>query len=751
MAKYCILHPQGGTSAYDKAYIIGAGSFYYQLSAKSTYSKDVPIPTRTCFYFDGWFTAASGGVFLGQSAYLIPKDAISPYDGMPVYAQWTRRTWAITLNRGSGSGGTSTVYGCVSGGIAANDLGSSIIGSVTPPTRSGYIFLGYTTQSGGQGETVIDRDGVIDDSWASQNFASAATLYARWINPRSIAVDANGGSGGLEYFYFWVEQRRLFTDAQARNEIETVPLPSKPDAVCIGLYSAVDETGERLVDAAGAPVEGWEPTDNATITVYARWREVFDVELDPTEGGGGTARLYYDSGDGEMHDASTAAVVSVVDVPRGECLRFLGYYSAVAGGTELIDEDGAILAALYDAAAQGSLTIYAQWEKKSWYCDLYANDGSSGKVGAFYGATQSAAVFYADDDCTIRILRVAVPTYGGHVFLGYFTNVDGGDMWVDPDGTICAPALEEDAALFAHWSVKTYRLTYNYNGATGGIGPTYKDVTWGQAIGAMPAPTRRERTGFFWESIPFEGWFLGGRKITAATVWNQDGDGTAIAQWVGGFSSVKDWFGLGSDKLIPVASSSGEEKPHVCVAHMGRYSPDVAADGGVWRNPSVTYMIVKDCKVRFTLGAAFAGESGVSGYMITSGEIATVVGEFPRLVVSGTANEGRPAINLWNIEVNVLARARAQNLGTGLSLAAGDNLMRCAYRAVCDPVVVAEGMMPCASDVVRGRVELSAEVWRPAGQAAPGCASGFTLRGCPMARNAQQYTSFEITAGKELA
>ena len=58
--------------------------------------------------------------------------------------------------------------------------------------------------------------------------------------------------------------------------------------------------------------------------------------------------------------------------------------------------------------------------------------------------------------------------------------------------------------------------------------------------------------------------------------------------------------------------------------------------------------------------------------------------------------------------------------------------------------------MPCASDIVDGRYELSAETVAPNGEAAPTMASGFALVGVPKQENDGGYIHYTVDARKEM-
>jgi hypothetical protein len=220
---------------------------------------------------------------------------------------------------------------------------------------------------------------------------------------------------------------------------------------------------------------------------------------------------------------------------------------------------------------------------------------------------------------------------------------------------------------------------------------------------------------------------------------------------------ITDYFSLASASLVAVASTTGDTKQHVAAAHRGKYESGVNATSGIWRNPSVTYQVIADMTLTVMLGKGFSGASGRSGYMITSVEIVTQIGQFPTVTVSAVANEGANAVNNYTVNANkfkvsvaIKARSKAQNLMTALS--GGGQLQRLTLVATCDPVVCVLGAMPCASDIVNGRYELSAETLAASGENAPTATSsgGFTIIGTPKTVRDGDFVRYEVEARKEM-
>ena len=75
---------------------------------------------------------------------------------------------------------------------------------------------------------------------------------------------------------------------------------------------------------------------------------------------------------------------------------------------------------------------------------------------------------------------------------------------------------------FTKKSSKKFTVTFDAN--NGSVAPNFKDVTYGEAYGELPVPTR--------DGYNFAGWFDNkGRNVTADTIYAVDGNTTLTAKW----------------------------------------------------------------------------------------------------------------------------------------------------------------------------------------------------------------------------
>lgn len=115
----------------------------------------LPIPTRTGYTFQGWYTELEGGVRITEDT------IVDITEDQTLYAQWTVNTYTVYFDANGGSVSTdsmSVTYG-------------QTYGMLPTPTRTGFTFNGwYTASSGGSNVTANTTATITSDQ----------TLYAHW-------------------------------------------------------------------------------------------------------------------------------------------------------------------------------------------------------------------------------------------------------------------------------------------------------------------------------------------------------------------------------------------------------------------------------------------------------------------------------------------------------------------------------------------------------------------------------------------
>lgn len=170
--------------------------------------------------------------------------------------------------------------------------------------------------------------------------------------------------------------------------------------------------------------------------------------------------------------------------PIREGYTFDGWYTLLSGGMQV-----------FSSTKMGSsdTTIYAHWTAKTYLLIFDANEG--------YVSTDTKKI-----DCGSEYGTLPTPKRTGYNFDGWFTAPDG--------GTQVTSSTKMRAAytkVYAHWTIKSYTLTFDPNGGT--VSETSRSVQYNSAYGELPTPTR--------EGYTFDGWYTsktGGTQATSSTI-----------------------------------------------------------------------------------------------------------------------------------------------------------------------------------------------------------------------------------------
>lgn len=698
-------------------------------------------------------------------------------------------TWyTVSLNRNGGSGGPATLYYSVSSGAIQRwslSEGGAGISSITKPTRERYSFGGYKVTSAGAnsgtwvGTNVVGRFGTITSTPISGKNMSATAQWS--LVARKITFKTNGGEPGpswVGYAYVSVNGG-IYADDQCTTPLDHVGVPTKAGYTFTGFYYTTSG-GAKYVNADGTwAVDYQTVTISRDITLYANWAVGgYSCTLDRALGMGGPDVFYLaSSADAWCSDAELTQTITAITPPTRDGATFAGYYNdGTTPATQYVAADGSISLSAASAPRE-DVTLTAHWTLSAYIVDI-DNDGGTG-VERLYVDANSGGLF-ADSDCTLPVTSITPPTRTGYAFAG-INDASTGAQMADSTGaftfTPSAFAPGGDSYWIAQWTANTYTLTFDGNGGTPSAAS--KSVTYGDPIGTLPTCTR---TG-----VRFSGWRVNGDPVTADTVWTVAGDGIAVAEWEGLWGSVKDHFGLSAlanSPLVCVSSTDGATSTDTETSHTGALALQSANStvgayrgGGRILNPKCTYRITKSGNVTLIIGKAYgkatlggsATEGGStyrvvteSGFMLTGWKYATAADGEPTLTVTGTGNEGwriragmpngepylTDAINTWSVTLAVNPDHIAQDPLN--AIAGGGELVECTTSGSCDPVVLYERSMPCASDVTHGMATVDATTCAYGGESAPTPRTGFVAGAVPTASEDVDFTTYTITAQRGL-
>ena len=488
----------------------------------------IGVPVRSGYAFAGWYTAASGGTMVyGANGERVTGSYWNEnkqyiHDGdLTVYARWTAKTYAVTLDKQGGTGGGDSV-------TATYD---STMPSATMPTRTGYTFGGYYDAANGGGTQYYKANGASARSW---NIASNATLYAMWTaKTYNFTRNPNGGTLNGSSSSVTISSDAQTPLTYGKGNYWTIGVPVRTGYTFEGWFTTASG-GTMVYGADGKCVpgdywnEGKQYIHDGNLTVYAHWTATtYTVTLDKQGGTGGSGSV----------TATYDAAMPSAAMPARTGYTFGGYYDAAnGGGAQYYRADGTS-ARKWDKAS--ATTLYAKWTAKTYAVTLDRQGGTGGSVSVT--ATYDSAMPSA-----------TMPTRTGYAFGGYFTETGGkGVMYYNANGSSARSwPIAEAKTLYAKWTAKTYNFTRNPNGGT------INGSTSALTISSDAATPLTFDKGYYWSvggQIPeragytFAGWYTAASDGTivydaegireVGDYWNEgkqyihDGDLSVYAHW----------------------------------------------------------------------------------------------------------------------------------------------------------------------------------------------------------------------------
>ena len=181
--------------------------------------------TRTGYNLNGFYTASSGGTKVLNADGTYASSSVSGYitggtwskgQTCSLWAQWTARTYSVTLDREGGTTGSTSV---------TMTYGSNTHTAITAPTKSGYIFSGWYTGDNGTGTMVMDASGTLQASVSGYTNASSqwirttsTTLYAKWVD----LVATVTTSGGTVTYYSDLQTALTYAAGQDGSTVKVM-------------------------------------------------------------------------------------------------------------------------------------------------------------------------------------------------------------------------------------------------------------------------------------------------------------------------------------------------------------------------------------------------------------------------------------------------------------------------------------------------------------------------------------------------
>lgn len=500
----------------------------------------LPYSEADGYVLNGWSESKDGS----SETYPVysPEDAenvgiFTPSKNTVLYGIWTPLTYDITLD---GQGATTHTQTDVTMTFDA------VCPSVTPPSRTRYIFMGYFTGTEGTGTQYYDKDGNGLLKWQISD-GTVTTLYAHWVPDKAVSYDANGGTGTMGTS--WVDSDKDYLD-----------LPANAFTAPTGYHFAYwCQTAAGCTGESASGHKHWADKGRVTgitgrITLYAQWApNNYTVTLNyngGTKGSGDTSPYTVTYKTNSYNDISWG-------LPTREGYDFLGFYTSTSGGAQVYNASGGCVEGTYWKDGKwnylGDVTLYARWTAKTYNVALdndggkpspaptvtpkydsampavtpptrkytvtfNANTGTCATAsltstyifGGYYsGKNGTGTQYYKADGTSARTWNIAqnttlyakwtsvavtLPTASktGYTFNGWYTAASGGTL-VDVAGKSYTPSA--DITLYAQWTANTYTVTLEPEGGTPTPAPTVKP-TYDANMPSVTVPTRKYTVTF---------------------------------------------------------------------------------------------------------------------------------------------------------------------------------------------------------------------------------------------------------------
>lgn len=478
-------------------------------------------PTRTNFTFKGWNTAANGS----GTAYTAGQSIAHLTTNLPLYAQWEAYP-VVTYNANSGTGAPSA--DTVAPGVYNIKTGT--------PTRTGYVFGGWTPTQNSTANGLYSYNATISGSQRSMNVTSNVTLYALW-NP---VVTYSAGT----------------KPSGAKDEIANMPSTTTYTVAYNGTHTVLTTPTPTLT---GYTFGGWAKSTAATTKVTSLTNVTAPVTLVPiwTEKSIYAVQFFDQATattDGTAYNTQNnlkwTGAVTVPTAPTKVGYTFGGWYlqkdnQGSGTGTVFASASGVIATGLgtfngiWAAEAAGNradtLKIYAKWtEKTKVSVTLNPNGGSYGTAGT--GVTTIGNIL---NGATYTIpTNVDNPTRPGYNFKEWNTNSSGTGTAYHAGNT--TPGLTSNLTLYAIWTGAPVTFTFE-PGATTGI--TYKKgsasnphtatANYGAKLTADAGDTVYTRTGYTFKNWSYTNAAGGTSTVATATASGQADVSNFTISWSG--------------------------------------------------------------------------------------------------------------------------------------------------------------------------------------------------------------------------
>jgi len=451
-----------------------------------TLSSDVP--TRNGYTFLGWNTQADGN----GTAYAAGATYTHDQDGgtVTLYAQWTPWKHVLHYNKNVPTSSTSQTVSNMPVD-QTKTFGQFMTISNLVPTRKGYTFAGWYTQSNGTG-TKYDPG----SNYAADQNGGIVNLYAKWTPwTYNIKYDQNVKS---------TSSSKTVTDmpaAQTKTQEIDVTLSSMTPKRNGYIFAGWSTSANGSVEyKPGSRFTKDLDSNGASITLYAVWTPwKYKVQYDKNVSADSpTGTTTVSNMPGDQTKTFDEKLMISSNKPTRKGYNFAGWSTSANGN--VVYQPGA---EYKNDQNGGTVTLYAKWTAWKHTVTYDKNVPANSKKTDVKNMPGNQTKIY-DQNLT---LQSNVPTRIGYTFVKWTTNKDGTGTAYQP-GSQYSYNRDSDGGtvtLYAVWTPWKYTVRYDKNVPANSSSQTVSnmpaDQTKTEEVNLTLSSNKPSRNGYI-----FNGW-----------------------------------------------------------------------------------------------------------------------------------------------------------------------------------------------------------------------------------------------------
>ena len=446
------------------------------------------VPTRNGYTFLGWNTQANGK----GTAYAAGAIYKNDQNGgtVTLYAQWTPWKHVLHYNKNVPTSSTSQTVSNMPVD-QTKTFGQFMAISNLVPTRKGYTFAGWYTQSNGTG-TKYDPG----SNYAADQNGGTVNLYAKWTPwTYNIKYDQNVKS---------TSSSKTVTDmpaAQTKTQEIDVTLSSMTPKRNGYIFAGWSTSANGSVEyKPGSRFTKDLDSNGASITLYAvwtPWKHTIHYNSNiPTNAPTGTTTVSNMPGDQTKTFDEKLMISS--NKPTRKGYNFAGWSTSANGN--VVYQPGA---EYKNDQNGGTVTLYAKWTAWKHTVTYDKNVPANSKKTDVKNMPGNQTKIY-DQNLT---LQSNVPTRIGYTFVKWTTNKDGTGTAYQP-GSQYSYNRDSDGGtvtLYAVWTPWKYTVRYDKNVPANSSSQTVSnmpaDQTKTEEVNLTLSSNKPSRNGYI-----FNGW-----------------------------------------------------------------------------------------------------------------------------------------------------------------------------------------------------------------------------------------------------